>query len=70
MYQYTHIDVRCSKCNALNNYETVTRGQFGNSETFKRCLSCGHESLQSTLRSSSSGPTYYKLPPQEKETKF
>lgn len=73
MYIHTHQDIRCSKCNTLNYSEMVTRGDFGHSETVRRCRSCGHEKVLSTTSSNSihnQQPISYKLPPQEKETKF
>ena len=45
MYQVIHRDFKCSKCKAVNDFETVTVtvGWPRISETFKRCRACGHE---------------------------
>ena len=74
MYINIHKDVRCSECNSLNNYETVTRSSYSGTTTFKRCLKCGHEKIESTTTSSqnilNSQPICYTLPKPDKETKF
>jgi len=74
MYIHIHKDVRCSECNSLNNYETVTRSSFVGSTTFKRCLKCGHEKIESTTTSNKNPlnqtPMSYTLPRPDKETKF
>ena len=55
MYIHTNEKVKCSKCDSVNNFETVTRNTFKGKETIIRCLSCKHEKVQSVLTISSTG---------------
>jgi len=45
MYIIDTTPSKCSKCSAINQTETVTRGSFGSSEKVLRCTSCGHEKV-------------------------
>jgi len=49
MYIHIKTAYKCSICGTIDNYEMVTLKD----ETFRRCLSCGHEKLFSTTRTTS-----------------
>lgn len=56
MYIHIHQDVKCSKCDSLNNYEDVTRPRLNGSDTFRRCLKCGHEQHKTTMTTNGCKP--------------
>jgi NAD-dependent SIR2 family protein deacetylase len=45
MYIGVEQHFKCSKCMAVDNYETVTR----RNKTYRRCCDCGHEKLISEM---------------------
>ncbi len=69
---YIQIDeqIKCSKCGSLNHYETVMKKSFSGTETLLRCLTCGHEKIQSTLTINSDSPkkSIYMSNPSDEHT--
>lgn len=73
MYIHTHRDIKCSACGAMNNSETVTRPIMNGSVTIRRCRTCGHESIISTLTTNAtsiSDPSIYTARPQSEPDTF
>lgn len=69
MYIEINQDKECSKCSAVNNYETVWRGN----EHIIRCRICNHEKVIATITTSltnTNNPIVYQAKEMPTKIKF
>ena len=49
---YIHIETKCSKCKAVDDFRTIIDG----AETITECKSCGHKKSETTFTTLTSNP--------------